>query len=245
MPLTFSVIIPAKNEIKALPHLLAEISLQSLQPVEVIVADASSTDGTVEAAQAAGARVVAGGLPGVGRNAGAVVATGDVLLFLDADIYLPDADYFARCMEEFARLHLDIGACMVTVVERGWWPRFAHAAYNAYVRTVWRMLGIPHAPGACMAVRCSVFRVLGGFSEVLPLAEDMDLALRAVRAGYRFAFFQGVQLLTDTRRMQTDGWIRLIAVYAWMEICMLFTRRVPVYQHYALDYRRPDRKKVH
>jgi len=69
-----SVLIPTKNEEAALPKTLEALKAQSLQPFEIIVADAGSTDRTREIAAAYGARVIEGGMPGPGRNAAAKVA---------------------------------------------------------------------------------------------------------------------------------------------------------------------------
>jgi len=66
-----SIIIPALNEEKTLPVLLDSIKAQDFSDYEVIVADANSKDRTREIAAEYGCRVVDGGLPAVGRNAGA------------------------------------------------------------------------------------------------------------------------------------------------------------------------------
>lgn len=63
-----SVIIPTLNEASFLPPLLDALNAQTLAPHEIIVADAGSTDGTVAAAEARGARVVPGGMPGRGQQ---------------------------------------------------------------------------------------------------------------------------------------------------------------------------------
>jgi rSAM/selenodomain-associated transferase 2 len=86
-----SIIIPALDEALALPRTLqVAISLRSSSPIEIIVADGGSQDGTLTLAQRLGARVVTG-TNGRARqlNLGASVATGDVLVFLHADTLLP------------------------------------------------------------------------------------------------------------------------------------------------------------
>ena len=73
----------------------------------VLVADAGSTDGTVEVALGFRDRlkveVVAGGLPSVGRNAGARLATTKYVLFLDADVELPEPTLLRRAMWRMER----------------------------------------------------------------------------------------------------------------------------------------------
>jgi len=94
-----SIIIPARNEEGNLPRLLETIASQGLRPQEVIVVDDDSRDRTARVAEGAGAQVLRrGDLPegwtGKSRGCweGANAASGDLLLFLDADTRLePDA----------------------------------------------------------------------------------------------------------------------------------------------------------
>ena len=81
-----SVIIPALNEEKCLPALLASIKNQTYEPIEIVVAD-SSTDSTPEIARQAGATVIDVKELNISlaRNMGAAAASGDILLFCDAD----------------------------------------------------------------------------------------------------------------------------------------------------------------
>ncbi len=87
-----SVLIPARNEADTLPHLLGALQAQSLLPLEVIVIDDDSSDGTGAVARGAGARVIpAPPLPGgwTGKtwalHTGVAASRGEILVFLDAD----------------------------------------------------------------------------------------------------------------------------------------------------------------
>jgi len=82
-----SVILPAKNEADALRRLLPQIS-EHVPAAEIIVVNDGSEDATSEIARNAGARVISHPYPlgnGAAVKAGARVATGDTLVFLDAD----------------------------------------------------------------------------------------------------------------------------------------------------------------
>lgn len=107
--LSLSIIIPARNEAENLPILLKTLQQQQFRPKEIIVSDDNSTDGTIEVARAYGAEVVQK-QPGdstIGKGAacsrGAEVATGECLLFMDADTYLESKDslhHFIRTFEK-------------------------------------------------------------------------------------------------------------------------------------------------
>ncbi len=92
-----SVIVPARNEERNLPRLLVSLSTQGIQPHEIIVVDDDSTDRTSDVARAAGAIVIESKpLPEgwTGKTwactQGADTATGEILLFLDADTFFED-----------------------------------------------------------------------------------------------------------------------------------------------------------
>lgn len=94
-----SVVIPARDEAGSLPNLLATLAVQLRPADEVVVVDDDSTDGTGDLARRFGATVVTApprpegwlGKPWA-CSVGAQAATGDLLVFLDADVTLaPDA----------------------------------------------------------------------------------------------------------------------------------------------------------
>src|SRR5256885_16577902 len=65
-----SVIVPTWNEAKYLPALLASLTNQTRAPLEIVVADSGSTDGTQDLAEARGAFVVEGERRGAGGGGG-------------------------------------------------------------------------------------------------------------------------------------------------------------------------------
>src|SRR5437016_3065442 len=108
-----TIVIPAKNESKLLPRLLQSLTRQdypTICNIKVLVADASSTDGTPEQAlrfsEQLSIEVIPGGLPSVGRNAGAHRASTPYVLFVDADIELRDPTLIRRSMQLIMRRKL-------------------------------------------------------------------------------------------------------------------------------------------
>jgi len=90
-----SIIIPARNEERNLPRLLSSLAQQTFPPHEIIVVNDHSTDGTTQVARRAGVRLLDAPDPPegwIGKTwacwTGAQGASGDSLLFLDADTRL-------------------------------------------------------------------------------------------------------------------------------------------------------------
>lgn len=214
---TVSVVIPAYNEERALPALLASLASQTVRPTEIIVADAKSTDRTASIARRAGAKVVAGGLPARGRNMGAKAAKGDVILFLDADVTLTP-DFIERGIAEFTKRNLGIATCYVSLRKGDLFERAALGLSNLALKACksW----YPHAPGFCIFARRSVHRAVGGFDETLKLAEDHDYAQRASKRT-RFDILSSVRIPFSTRRLKKDGLAKVAAVYALAELHMI------------------------
>ncbi|SRR6266545_959693 len=87
-PPTVSVVIPAFNEARYLGRCLFALERQTAPPHEVIVVDDGSSDGTAAVARRHGSVRVFRQRhrgPAVARNRGAAVATGEILVFVDAD----------------------------------------------------------------------------------------------------------------------------------------------------------------
>lgn len=209
-----TVVIPTLNEAHYLPCLLAALTSQTRPPDEVIVADAGSTDGTPDIARQQGAAVVPGGMPAVGRNAGARAAQGDLLLFLDADV-LPACDFIERLLAEFEQRESDVATCLVESLSDRLTDQLLHQAVNVYLLAV-RPLS-PHAPGFCILTRRSIYEAVGGFDESLCMAEDHDYVRRAGRLG-RFGVLTGVRLPVSVRRLDGEGLGPLAAKYLWVEL---------------------------
>jgi glycosyltransferase involved in cell wall biosynthesis len=120
-----SIVVPAFNEQK-----LIGATLQSIQDAaksfvsrgwetEIIVCDNNSTDCTSEIARAAGATVVFEPVNQIARarNKGASIATGEWLIFVDADSH-PTAELFADVAEQFASGNCLGGGCVIRMDER-------------------------------------------------------------------------------------------------------------------------------
>jgi len=222
MTIVVSVIIPTLNEAAYLPGLLDALHGQTRPPDEIIVADAGSADGTAELALARGARLVRGGMPAAGRNAGARAARGDVFLFLDADV-LPREDFIERALDDFAGAGYAVATCSVATLDDDLADQIIIEATNLYMQVV-RPIS-PRAPGFCILARRDVHQAIGGFDESLKMCEDHDYAWRASQIG-EFGILAGMRIPVSMRRLEKEGLPRLALKYLWCEMCVLSGRPV-------------------
>ncbi|MBE0409859.1 MAG: glycosyltransferase [Anaerolineales bacterium] len=211
---TVSIIIPAINEEVYLPGLLGAIRRQTRPPLEIIVADAGSSDRTIEIALRVGCRLVPGGRPARGRNAGAAAARGDLLLFLDADV-LPTPDFLARALEEFDRRGLDAATCPVKPLGGNLVDAIFHEAANVFIQATSTFN--PHAPGFCILSRRQMHASIGGFDEALYLSEDHDYVRRVVAQGGRFGILH-VPIPVSIRRVESDGRWNVAVRYSFLAV---------------------------
>ncbi len=226
-----SIIIPTKDEEQYLSNLLKSIRNQSLQPKEIIVADAGSEDRTREIASEFGATIVEGGMPGPGRNRGAEVAETPFLLFLDADVELRDPQFLEKSLGEILENDYDISTCDVFPLSDDFLDHFAHKAYNVYARA-WGSL-FAHAPGFCMFVRKDLHEQIGGFDETVTFCEDHDYAKRACKHGAKLGFLKSTVIPVSIRRLDRDGRINIAIKYMLAE---LHTMAIGPIRHNMFNY---------
>lgn len=176
-----SLVVPAFNEERLLPGSLAAIraAMKPFDDAELIVCDNNSTDRTAEIARAAGARVVFEPVNQIARarNAGAKHASGDWLLFVDADSY-PTIELFEQTKAAIASGCL-AGGATVAFETSDPYIRFWIAAWNSLSRR------LSWAAGSFIFCEARAFREAGGFSEKLYAGEEIDLFKRLKRLARR------------------------------------------------------------
>ena len=202
-----SVIVPAFNEAKLLGASLAGIRSAAAVfgrlglEFELIVCDNNSTDGTASIARAAGAQVVFEPFNQIGRarNTGAAAATGDWLIFVDADSH-PSAELFAdvaeqivagRCLAGGAAIRLDEDLLVAGTIAQVWNLASRAGCWLA---------------GSFIFVEAAAFRQLGGFSQELFAGEELELSQRLKRlarqTGRRVIILHRHPLVTSARKMR-------------------------------------------
>ena len=202
-----SVIIPAFNEERLLGGTLVAVELamaaftQRRWETELIVCDNNSTDRTADIARAAGATVVFEPINQIGRarNSGAAAATGDWLVFVDADSQ-PSAELIADVAEQIQSGRCLAGGSTVRMDEKHVLAEFFTWVWNSSSR-MGRLLA-----GSFIFVEAAAFRKLGGFSDKLFAAEELDLSKRlkqlARETGRGIVILHRHPLVTSARKMR-------------------------------------------
>ncbi len=202
-----SIVIPAFNEERLLGNSLVQIKLAAAAftarrwPVEIIVCDNNSTDRTAEIAHAAGVDVVFEPVNQIARarNSGAAAATGDWLVFVDADSH-PSAELFADVAEQILSGQCLAGGATVRLDENHGVGGLITGIWNCTSR-IWKLLA-----GSFIFCNAAAFRKIGGFSNELFVAEELELSQRlkklARETGKRIVILHRHSLVTSARKMK-------------------------------------------
>ncbi|MCR9270972.1 MAG: TIGR04283 family arsenosugar biosynthesis glycosyltransferase [Hyphomonadaceae bacterium] len=190
--MSVSIIIPTLNEAAALPATLNNLAGLAPLPLEVIIADAGSEDGTATLAHRSGA-IVLRDLPrgrAAQMNAGAKAAAGDLLCFLHADTTVPED--FVALVEQVLSDPTTALAGFVSIMRGEAEVRRVTTAHN-FIKTWYAPLlfrPVSFFKGArllfgdqVMICRRADFEAIGGWDPKQAIMEEADLCLRMVRAG--------------------------------------------------------------
>ncbi|MBA3063455.1 MAG: glycosyltransferase, partial [Atribacteria sp.] len=190
-----SIIIPALNEENYLPRLLGSLEKQNLKDYEIILADAGSKDRTIEIAKKYGCKVVPGGLPAKGRNEGAKAARGDLFLFLDSDLVLPEG-FLDVFLQEFKKKNLDIASTDLEFLSDKIIYKIAGMLCNIYY--TYTQYFSPHIT-QCILVKKEFHEKIGGFDEDIKLSEDFIYIKKMAKIA-KFGHLNNIRYFVSARR---------------------------------------------
>lgn len=216
---TLSIIIPTRNEENYLPRLLDSLSKQTFRDFEIIVADNSSTDATLEICRLRGVKTAPGGHPCRGRNEGAKVSIADYYLFLDADVLI--GPYFLEMAFEALRKH------HADSISFGYRPETSHLVLRfihkvcQYYFNLCQKVGFPHGLGGALLVKSRVHHSIRGFDETVTVAEDHDY-VRRISKRFKYIFVNKPVVCISTRRFRSEGILNLCAKWIRVEYNRIF-----------------------
>ncbi|MBP5937673.1 bifunctional polysaccharide deacetylase/glycosyltransferase family 2 protein [Streptomyces acidiscabies] len=203
-----SVVVPAYNEKKCIANTLGSLA-RSTHPIEVIVVDDGSTDGTSEIARDAATRLGMDNVRVVRQenagkpaalNNGVRSASCDIVVMMDGDtVFEPDAVH--QLVQPFADPGVGAVAGNAKVGNRntviGAWQHIEYVMGFNLDRRMYDLLRcMPTIPGAIGAFRRDAVLQAGGMSEDT-LAEDTDITIAMHRAGWQVVYQEHARAWTE------------------------------------------------
>ena len=213
---SISVVIPAFNEARYIAGTLESVFKASdlySGPVEVIVVDNNSTDATSEIARTMGANVISERKNQIARarNSGAKVASGDHLVFLDADTTI-EGDIFEKVDSNLSSGRA-IGGGAWAEPDVGW---FGRSVYKYAINYTLALKNLTVGPFLYCEPR--FFRKVGGFDEELYAAEEFSLANRLKAEGRKIQKKWKIIKYHKQHRVVTSG--RKFAKFGGLEMAV-------------------------
>ncbi len=207
-----SVVIPTLNESKYIKSTLVSIKNQDYKgKYEIIVSDSKGKDNTVKIARRYADKIVKSKDKGIslGRNKGAEIAKGKILIFIDADtILLPDT--LTKIVKSFKNKNI-VGATCTILPKSDMVDISLFLIFNQFIKNSIKV-GKPRSAGICFAIRKDIFKKLNGFDETIPTFEDFELANRLGKVG-KMAFVEDAIVITSSRRIKKWGRLNYVRKY--------------------------------
>ena len=215
-----SIIVVTLNEESVISDTLESLKSLTL-PHEIIVSDGKSSDRTAELARKYTDKVIVyNGTTrqtiAMGRNDGADSATGDFLVFLDADSRIIDPDtFFSQALKLF-----EVNPKLVGLTARlkvfshleTFGDKIVFGILSMVIRFMNNVLNRGESTGEFQMIRATAFRQLNGFNPNLVTREDADMFLRLSKIGKTMLDPKLVVYHTG-RRAHKIGWPKLLSIW--------------------------------
>lgn len=208
-----SIVIPTLREGPFLERTLK--NFESLQlPHELIITDGGSTDETLDIARKYTDKITVWGEPrrqtfGEAKNAGAALATGTFLVFIDADVLIPEPQKF---FEEILKAFDSNKKLVATTVplqplleNKSIMDKAFSAPLNWFYIISNNVFHSGNSSGEFQMVRADSFRKIGGFGEHLAAGEDNELFRQLASHGRTMSYYR-LCVRHSLRRPHKLGW---------------------------------------
>jgi glycosyltransferase involved in cell wall biosynthesis len=228
-----SIVIPTLHEEKVLSSTLGQFTdaLRKEFGIEIIVSDGGSADNTVNIAEEYADAVVrrsSGAMQNIseGRNEGADVASGKILIFLNADVMIEEPEkFFATVQRVMDRSDVAGATCNVNIYpeEERFFDWAFHNLYNGYFWLL-NMIGMGMGRGECHVVRRDIFGEMGGYDKNITAGEDFEFFLRLKKRG-KIVFMRTLTVFESPRRFRKYGYLWVSILWFLNAIGVLFFRK--------------------
>ncbi len=230
---SITVIVPARDEERSLPLLLADLASHRRPPDQLVVVDDGSTDGTAAAVRAHHGATLVTGLPlppgWAGKpwalDQGVAAATGDLLVFIDADVRLAPGALDGLVTAHAGRGGEGLLSVAPWHATERWWERFSALPNLVAVMGTGAAWPGRHgrtdvAFGPCLAIGRADLARVGGMAAVAgEVIEDVALARRVAALGLPVTAVAGAGLVSyrmypNGPRQLVEGWTKNLAAGA-------------------------------
>jgi glycosyltransferase involved in cell wall biosynthesis len=228
-----TIVIPTLQEAKALPQTLEQFSaaIRQQHNLEIVISDGGSTDGTVPIARSLADLVVEHDDDvrqniSQGRNRGAEAASGDILVFLNADVLIEEIEKFFSTIHRVMRDdHVVAATCNVNIYpeEERLSDWLFHNFFNGYFWLL-NLFGMGMGRGECHIIRKDLFNELHGYDEKLAAGEDYELFLRLHCHG-KIVFIRTLTVFESPRRFRKYGYFWISILWFLNALSVLIFRR--------------------
>lgn len=188
-----SLVSTVLNEVELLDRWLESIRSQTLQPDEIVIVDAGSSDGTIERLQSAAASmdlpirviVVPGANISEGRNRAIEEAAHDIIAATDAGTQL-DEEWLERLVQPFVDPTVDVNSGFYRPAGRNDFERILAAVLVPRLSEIEPDTFLPSSRS--VAFRRTAWQSVGGYPEWLLVVEDLVFDMDLCEAGAKFVF---------------------------------------------------------
>jgi glycosyltransferase involved in cell wall biosynthesis len=220
MPPVISIIIPTLREGPFLERTLKNLDGAQI-PHEIIITDGGSTDTTLDIARRHTDKIVVWDQPhrqtfGEAKNAGAALATGAFLVFIDADVIIPSPQSFFKeilsVFENNKKLVATTAPLKPYLENHSWVDAFFSAPLNWFYIVSNNVFHSGNSSGEFQMVRADAFRKIGGFGEHLAAGEDNELFRKLATVGRTLSYWK-LCVRHSLRRPHKLGWLRTYGIW--------------------------------
>jgi glycosyltransferase involved in cell wall biosynthesis len=230
----YSIIIPTLNEEKLLPQLLNQLSSERLKEkynFEIIISDGNSKDSTIQIAKKYTDKIIVhtGNMRQTiaeGRNEGAKIASGEILIFLDGDILFDDVSLFFKKIESvFKNKNYLAMTCYINIhpEEKIFGDKIFLNFYNWYFRFL-NNIGVGMGRGECQIIPKTVFNEIGGYNTKLVAGEDFDLFKRIRKKG-KILYDKNLTIYESPRRYRKYGHVKIFFAWLFNALSVIFAKK--------------------
>lgn len=205
----FTIVIPCKNEEGYIGDLLSSISIQSIIPTEIIIADANSTDRTIDIINTfdeLNIRLIEGGNVSYGRNKGASLSTTKYIIFIDSDMVLKDRFLLEKTIYKMEKSKLKLSTCNIRCLNDN---KISDIIYimNNISQKISKLIGSPFSTGSYMCIEKGEFDRIGGFDVDIQFSEDYWLSKQVTSSNFGIV---SCNIYTSDRRFKKIGYFWMI-----------------------------------